>query len=64
MPEDIPEKLLVLMADILPTGYSTAMNARRLADEEVGSSKSTGLKDAVAVVIGAGPVSRLFLLVC
>ena len=61
MPDDIPEKLLILMADIFPTGYSTAMNARRLADEDREYLASTKVKGDVAVVVGAGPVSLLSL---
>ena len=65
MPTDIPKELCLLLADILPTGYSVAMNARRLADEDrtpwgpgtqegsIGKSEKRG----VAVVIGCGPVS-------
>jgi threonine dehydrogenase-like Zn-dependent dehydrogenase len=62
-PADMPEELALLMTDILPTGYSAAMNARRLlddplvtpwtlADAEAGSVPRKG----VAVVIGCGPV--------
>lgn len=62
MPDDIPEELLCLMTDILPTGYSTAMNARRLADEDrtpSGPQVAEGgplKKEGVCVVIGCGPV--------
>lgn len=65
MPDDIPEELCILMTDILPTGYSTAMNARRLADEgrtPNGPQDTQGgplPKRGVCVVIGCGPVSRL-----
>jgi threonine dehydrogenase-like Zn-dependent dehydrogenase len=63
LPTDLPMELLINMTDILPTGYSVAMNARRLADEE---RTPTGPQDAlvgklakrgVCVVVGCGPVS-------
>lgn len=62
MPSDIPQELAIIMTDILPTGYSTAWNARRLADE----GRHWGMEDMLAgtvekkgicVVIGCGPVS-------
>lgn len=56
-PADLPPELLILMTDILPTGYSTAMNARRLLDEKRPDNKSAPLgKEGVCVVIGCGPV--------
>jgi threonine dehydrogenase-like Zn-dependent dehydrogenase len=64
-PDDIPEQLLLLMADILPTGYSAAYNARHLLDDhqvpqaadfQVGAVKQPEGKRGVAVVIGCGPV--------
>ncbi|ORX34455.1 chaperonin 10-like protein [Kockovaella imperatae] len=48
VPDDIPAELMLLMADILPTGFSVAMNARMLS----GKIETKG----VAVVIGCGPV--------
>lgn len=57
-PDDIPLNLMVMMTDILPTGYSTAMNARRLADEDRAESENGRMpKKGVCVVIGCGPVS-------
>ncbi|KDN39689.1 GroES-like protein [Tilletiaria anomala UBC 951] len=48
-PQDVPKELLVLLADIVPTGYFACKNAwDRLSDEE--------RKDATCVVIGNGPV--------
>ncbi|WOO84330.1 putative zinc-binding alcohol dehydrogenase [Vanrija pseudolonga] len=56
-PADIPEKLMVLMADIVPTGYYVATNAKRLADEDRSDQlDKVGKKGGVAVVIGCGPV--------
>ncbi|BEJ07923.1 hypothetical protein CcaverHIS641_0500080 [Cutaneotrichosporon cavernicola] len=56
-PADLPQELLILMTDILPTGYSTAMNARRLLDEARPDDKTVPLrKEGVCVVIGCGPV--------
>jgi threonine dehydrogenase-like Zn-dependent dehydrogenase len=48
-PKDIPEEMLVLMADIFPTGYFAA--ARFLKDLE-----ERDRKEFTCVVIGAGPV--------
>ncbi|KAL6694293.1 alcohol dehydrogenase [Trichoderma pleuroticola] len=48
-PPEIDEKLLVLMADILPTGYFAASNGYALL-------KDTERKDAVVAVVGCGPV--------
>lgn len=63
-PTDIKEELLLLMADILPTGYMVAYNARHMLDDgQVQSDfkKATVTqpkgKRGVAVVIGCGPVS-------
>ncbi|ORY33415.1 putative alcohol dehydrogenase [Naematelia encephala] len=64
MPPDLPKELGLMLADILPTGYSTAYNARRLADEEespvsVGVEKTSSdplVKKGVCVVVGCGPV--------
>ena len=69
MPTDIPEEIMLLMSDILPTGYSVAVNARMLMEVPPVPSllKSSGLdslaegkmeKKGVCVVIGCGPVSR------
>jgi threonine dehydrogenase-like Zn-dependent dehydrogenase len=58
----MPEELMLLMADILPTGYSVALNARRLADEDRapwganGGVRGNPKKGGVCVVIGCGPV--------
>lgn len=60
MPKGMKKDLGLMMSDILPTGYSVAMNARRLADEE----RSTGFegldKRGVCVVVGCGPVCLAF----
>jgi threonine dehydrogenase-like Zn-dependent dehydrogenase len=59
-PPDMPEELMLLMADILPTGYSVAWHARRLADEDrepLGAAQEKD-KGGVCVVVGCGPVSR------
>ncbi|KAL7423837.1 hypothetical protein Q5752_001421 [Cryptotrichosporon argae] len=57
LPADLPQDVALLMTDILPTGYSAAMNARRLLDEEVASHDAkSGVKRGVAVVVGCGPV--------
>lgn len=50
-PPEIDEKLLVLMADILPTGYFAASNGYTLL-------KDTERKDAVVAVVGCGPVGE------
>ncbi|KAK1921903.1 chaperonin 10-like protein [Papiliotrema laurentii] len=50
-PEGLPKDLLVLMTDILPTGFSVAKNARVLLDTD-----GVGGKGDVCVVIGCGPV--------
>lgn len=53
------------MTDILPTGFSTAMNARRLADEDrTPHGPQTGTagplsKRGVCLVVGCGPVRYL-----
>jgi threonine dehydrogenase-like Zn-dependent dehydrogenase len=65
-PADMPEELMLLMADILPTGYSVAWHARRLADEDREPLGADGglsgaqekHKGGVCVVVGCGPVSR------
>jgi hypothetical protein len=61
LPAGMAPELGLLLCDILPTGYSAAYNARRLADEhrDVGVEGGAVVKGGVAVVIGCGPVSRL-----
>lgn len=53
----MPEHLMLLMCDILPTGYSSAFHARRLLDEDDDREFKGEVKEGVAVVIGCGPVS-------
>lgn len=48
-PEEVPDKLLVLMADIFPTGWFAAHNAFKLLTKEQ-------IAEATVVVIGCGPV--------
>ncbi|KAI9673994.1 MAG: hypothetical protein M1817_002200 [Caeruleum heppii] len=48
-PEDIDARMLVLMADIFPTGYFAAQNAFQASTKEQ-------IADSTAVVIGCGPV--------
>lgn len=48
-PEEVPDKLLVLMADIFPTGWYAANNAFKLLTKEQ-------IADSTVVVIGCGPV--------
>lgn len=61
-PSDIPEATLLIMADILPTGYFVAAGAKRLmmeGEEQPLSGKLSDLekkKEGVCVVIGCGPV--------
>lgn len=58
MPRGMRKELGLMMCDILPTGYSVAMNAFRLADEDrgvVGGGKAGNR--GVCVVIGCGPAS-------
>jgi threonine dehydrogenase-like Zn-dependent dehydrogenase len=52
-PEGMPIDLMVLMTDIIPTGYSVAKNAHTLLESEGAKSK----EKTVCVVIGCGPVS-------
>ncbi|WVQ84960.1 hypothetical protein IAT38_007124 [Cryptococcus sp. DSM 104549] len=54
-PEGLAEELMLLMADILPTGYSAAWNAWRLLDTG-GERGGKGEKRGVCVVVGCGPV--------
>ena len=68
MPGGMRKELGLMMCDILPTGYSVAMNARRLADEDqrpgdarggAGGGARAGAgrgKSGVCVVVGCGPV--------
>jgi threonine dehydrogenase-like Zn-dependent dehydrogenase len=53
----IPQDLMLIMTDILPTGYSAAYNARKLLGEEWGiaGAEDSG-KKGVCVVMGCGPV--------
>lgn len=52
----IPQELMLIMTDILPTGYSAAYNARKLLGEEWGGSGGVKEKKGVCVVMGCGPV--------
>jgi len=54
-PEGMPIDLMVLMTDIIPTGYSVAKNALTLLESDGAKSK----EKTVCVVIGCGPVSLL-----
>ncbi|KAL1989300.1 hypothetical protein VTN96DRAFT_62 [Rasamsonia emersonii] len=54
-PEGIDEKLLVLMADIFPTGYFAASNAFREFTKEQ-------ISELTVVLIGCGPVGLLALI--
>lgn len=65
-PDDVKEELLLLLADILPTGYSAAYNARHMLDDHQvqppqdfvqGRVVQPQGKKGVAVVVGCGPVS-------
>jgi threonine dehydrogenase-like Zn-dependent dehydrogenase len=56
IPPGVPEHLMLLLCDILPTGYSCAYHGRRLLDED-DDREMTSPMDGVAVVIGCGPVS-------
>lgn len=64
--DDIKPELLLLMADILPTGYYAAYNARHALDDGQvepnkfvqGTISQPQGKRGVAVVIGCGPVSE------
>jgi len=48
-PTDVADENLILMCDILPTGFFAAKNAWSMLNEEE-------RKDSVAVVVGCGPV--------
>lgn len=52
-PEGMPVELMVLMTDIIPTGYSVAKNAFTLLQGDGVKSK----EKTVCIVIGCGPVS-------
>jgi len=53
----IPQDLMLIMTDILPTGYSAAHNARKLLGEEWSTTGAdAGEKKGVCVVMGCGPV--------
>jgi threonine dehydrogenase-like Zn-dependent dehydrogenase len=55
VPAGMREEAMLLLGDILPTGYSCAYHGRRLLDEDDDRDINAPL-DAVAVVIGCGPV--------
>jgi threonine dehydrogenase-like Zn-dependent dehydrogenase len=52
-PEDIPPQLSLLLADVIPTGYSMAYLAHQILNMDKPEKEVTG----VCVVIGCGPVS-------
>jgi threonine dehydrogenase-like Zn-dependent dehydrogenase len=55
----IPQDLMLIMTEILPTGYSAAHNARKLLGEEWGAAGADeGGKKGVCVVMGCGPVRQ------
>lgn len=51
-PDDIDDKVLVLMADIFPTGYFAAQNAFK-------DLTKSQIEDSTVVVIGCGPVGKI-----
>lgn len=54
----IPQELMLIMTDILPTGYSAAYNARKLLGEDwTAAGADASGKKGVCVVLGCGPVS-------
>lgn len=56
VPSDVPSESMLLLADILSTGFSCAHNARRLLDED--DERDDWMQhEGVAVVYGCGPVS-------
>ena len=56
----IPQDLMLIMTDILPTGYSAAYNARKLlGDDWAAAGADASGKKGVCVVMGCGPVSYL-----
>ncbi|EJT52254.1 hypothetical protein A1Q1_05464 [Trichosporon asahii var. asahii CBS 2479] len=55
VPEGMSEEAMLLLGDILPTAYSCAYHGRRLLDEDDDREMNTPI-DAVAVVLGCGPV--------
>jgi len=58
-PTDLPKELVVLMTDILPTGYQVAYHAKTLllSDQPARTEADIHKKSGVCVVIGCGPVS-------
>ena len=53
----IPQDLMLIMTDILPTGYSAAHNARKLLGDELGAAGAdVSGKKGVCIVMGCGPV--------
>lgn len=59
-PVDIPKDKLVLLTDILPTGYQVAYNAKTLLSSDVPETAANAIQQqsGVCVVIGCGPVSH------
>ncbi|RSH84927.1 uncharacterized protein EHS24_006474 [Apiotrichum porosum] len=57
-PVDIPKDKLVLLTDILPTGYQVAYNAKTLLSSDVPETAANAIQQqsGVCVVIGCGPV--------
>jgi hypothetical protein len=53
-PDDIPPQLSLLLADIIPTGYSMAHLAHQILNVDKPAKEMSG----VCVVIGCGPVRR------
>lgn len=56
-PESVPDELLVLMADIFPTGWFAANNGFKLMTPEE-------IAEATVVVIGCGPVGLCAVVNC
>jgi threonine dehydrogenase-like Zn-dependent dehydrogenase len=52
-PAHLPLDMLVLMADVIPTGFQAARNARAFLDVD----EPEPTKEGVCVVVGCGPVS-------
>lgn len=55
VPDGMSEEAMLLLGDILPTAYSCAYHGRRLLDEDDDRDMTSPI-DAIAVVIGCGPV--------
>ncbi|EIW70986.1 hypothetical protein TREMEDRAFT_28125 [Tremella mesenterica DSM 1558] len=55
VPPDVKEEHMLLLSDVLSTGYACAYYGKRLLDEDR-EGEHIGVKDGVAVVIGCGPV--------